>query len=331
MRYGLPSLFIVLACAAITPAAELDRYLIDDTDAVIGIDLRMLLKTPLVQKNYVQTAQKQLQANAELQKNLKELGFDPLRDVDRILLVHGDSCHRSVNGKDEFAPLVIVRGRFDTMKIHAKLAQIAQFVPTLLKINKTADGVLYELHLGDKTFYAALPERTALVASMVKEHVTEALAKVRTKKRTKFKQLGVDYLIEQADHQHCIWVVAMGYMALTRETPLPTAKGKKVDDKQRKKLADSGIEEITGGIRVTDGIQAKVRVKVEDVDAAKQIAEVVQLVLPMVTQAVDSKLDDKRLAPAGEFLRSLLIGAEDRYVMITGELSGKAVVQSLKK
>jgi hypothetical protein len=331
MRHALSSLFVILACAATVPAAELDRYLVDDTDAVVGLDVRMLLKTPLVQKNYLPLAKKQLAANAELQKNLKELGFDPLRDLDRVLVVHGDSCHRMVDGKDEFVPLIIVRGRFDTMKIQTKLAQIAQFVPTLLKIQKTSDGTYYELHLGDKTFYVALPERTAVVASAVKEHITDALAKARNRKKTKFKHLNIDFLVEQADNRHAIWVVALGYTALTRETPLPTAKGKKVEANVRKKLSDSGIDEITGGVQITDSVKALVRVKVEDVDTAKQIAEVAQLVLPMLTQNnLVGKLDDKKLAPAMEFLRSLTVSTTDRYVVVNGELANKSVVESLK-
>jgi hypothetical protein len=317
----------ILVFAASAPAAEVDKYLLDDTDAVLGLDVKMLLQSPLVKKNYVPLAQKQLQSNAEAQKNIKELGFDPLKDVDRILLVHGESCHRSVDGKEQFSPLVIVRGRFDTAKIHTKAAQIAQFAPTVLKVHKNANGIIYELTV-DKTVFIALPDRTSLVASLFKDQVSEALDKGANKKKTKLKSSGLSFLIEQTDNRHCLWAVALGHAAPAADTPLPTAKDKKVEKTARKKLSDSGIDELSGGLTVADGIKADFRIKVQDEETATTISDAVQMFLPQIVQGF--KVEDKRLVPVREFLTSLSVARDVRDLIIRGDVSGKVFVESLK-
>jgi hypothetical protein len=328
MRRCLPLLLVGLFAAS-APAAEADKYLLDDTDAVIGLDVKLLLQSPLVKKNYLPLAQKQLQNNADVQKNLKEIGLDPLRDIDRILLVHGESCHRIVNSKEEFAPFVIIRGRFDTAKIHAKVAQVQQFIPTLLKIHKSGSNVIYEI-TADKSFFLALPDRTTIVGALFKDQVTEALDKAANKKKTKLQTAGMKFMIEQTDNRHTLWVAAKGSAAFSADSPLPTAKDKKVAKSARKKLSDSGIDEISGGITVEDGLKAGFRITVPDEDTAKTIEEAIQTFLPNVVDAVAGKNDDKRLVPVAEFLRSVTIGRDVRDLVVTGSVSGKVFVESLK-
>jgi hypothetical protein len=329
MRRCLP-LLVVAVFATTAPAAEVDKYLLDDTDAILGVDIKLLLQSPLVKKNYLPLAQKQLQSNAEVQKNLKELGIDPFKDIDRILVVHGESCHRSVNSsKEDFAPFVIIRGRFDTAKLHAKVAQLQQFLPTLLKTHKSANGIIYEI-TADKSFFLALPDRTTIVGSLFKDQVSDALDKAANKKKTNLKTAGMRFMIEQTDNKHAVWVAAKGSAAFSADNPLPAAKDKKVDKTARKKLADSGIDEISGGITVDDGLKAGFRLTVEDEESAKMIAETVQTFLPNIVDAVVGKSDDKRLVPVGEFLRSLSVGRDVRDLVITGNVSGKVFVDSLK-
>jgi len=328
MRRCLPLLLVALFAAS-APAAEVDKYLLDDTDAVLGLDVKLLLQSPLIKKNYLPLAQKQLQSNAEVQKNLKEIGLDPLRDIDRILVVHGESCHRLVNSKEEFAPFVIIRGRFDTAKIHAKMAQLQQFIPTLLKVHKYGTGTLYEITV-DKAFFLALPDRTTIVGSLFKDQVTEALDKAANKKKTKLQTAGMKFMIEQTDNRHALWVAAKGSAAFSADTPLPTTKDKKVEKNARKKLSDSGIDELSGGITVEEGLKAGFRVIVQDEETAKTVEEAIQTFLPQIVDGVVGKNDDKRLVPVAELLRSLTIGRDVRDLVVTGSVSGKVFVDSLK-
>lgn len=328
----LGMLTVALGLCATASAADVDKYLLDDTDAVIGLEIKVLLKAPLVQKNYVPLARKQIQGNAEVQKQLTELGFDPFRDLDRVLIVHGESCHRGSKGsKDEVSPLVIARGKFDATKIHTKFTQLAQFVPTVFKVHKEKNGVVYEVAGGDKTFYLAMPDRGTIVGSMYKDHISDALDKGLGKKTTKLQNGSLKFLISQVDYNHSVWVAALGHAAFNEDNPLPTVKDKKVAKNARKKLSDSGIDEISGGITVSDGLKADFRVIVPDEDTAKQISEVVQTFLPqLIDGIVGDRKQDKKMAPVQEFLKSMTVGRDVRDLIIRGDVSGKVFVESLK-
>lgn len=325
------SVFVLaLAFTVTASAADVDKYLLDDTDAVLGLDVKLLLKSPLVQKNYVPLAKKQIQANAEAQKQLVEAGFDPFKDVDRILIVHGESCHRTVKGKDEVSPFVIVRGRFDATKIQTKLNQLAQFVPTVFKIHKEKNGTIYEI-AGEKTLFLAMPDRGTVVGSLFKDQVSDALDKGLNKKQTKLKNGGLKFMISQVNNDHSVWVAALGHAAFSEESSLPIAAGKKVEKNARKKLSDSGIEEISGGVTVSDFLKADFRVQVQDEETAKMITDVVEQFLPqLIAGVVGDRKDDKKMEPVKEFLKSLTVSRDIRDLIIKGDVSGKVFVESLK-
>lgn len=324
-------LVVTLAFAAPASAAEVDKYLLDDTDAVLGLNVRLLLESPLVKKHYLPLAQGIL-SKPEVASQFRDYGIDPLKDVDRVLLVHGDSCHRSVDGKEQISPLVIVRGRFDLVKFSAKTAQLAQFAPQLVQLQRTpSGGTLYEVTLEKTTLFIAMPDRTTLVGSLFKEAVSDALDKGTGKKKTHLKHYGMRFLIEQADYKNALWAAALGRAAIGGESPLPVSKGKKVESGARQKLSDSGVREVSGGITVADGIKVALRIKVEDPETAKTVSDALNQFLPQLgAKDFDGKLADKKAAPARELLRSLAVAAEDNDLIVQGSVPGKVIVDSLK-
>lgn len=320
----------LLACTVSASAADVDKYLLDDTDAVAGLEVKLLLKSPLVQKNYAPLAKKQLQATGEAQKQLTEVGFDPFKDVDRILIVHGESSHRTVKGKEEISPFVIVRGRFDAAKIQAKMAQLAQFAPTIFKIHKEKNGTVYEI-AGEKTLFVAMPDRGTVVGSLFKDQVSDALDKGLNRKQTKLQNSGLKFMISQVNNDHSLWVAALGHAAFNEDNGLPTVKDKKIAKNARKKLSDSGIDEISGGISVGDGLKADFRVQVQDEETARMISDAVQQFLPQIIEGVvGNRQDDKKMVPVKEFLKSLTVGRDVRDLIVRGDVSGKIFVDSLK-
>ena len=136
MKLAQPLLVFLLAVRAI-PAA--DRSLTDffpaGTKVVFGINVRKVAESPLAQAGLTQAkAQVQAQAAAADWLRIASLaGFDPLRDIDEVLV--------ATNGEGQNPPsLIVVTGRFDV----ARLAQGAKRyldVP-LLGGDKPTDGVV---------------------------------------------------------------------------------------------------------------------------------------------------------------------------------------------
>jgi len=136
MKLAQPLLVLLLAVRAV-PAA--DRSLTDffpaGTKVVFGINVRKVAESPLAQAGLTQAkAQMQSQAAASDWLKLAALaGFDPLRDIDEVLV--------ATNGEGQNPPaLIVATGRFDV----ARLAQGANRyldVP-LLGGDKPTDGVV---------------------------------------------------------------------------------------------------------------------------------------------------------------------------------------------
>jgi hypothetical protein len=136
MKLAQPLLVFLLAVRAI-PAA--DRSLTDffpaGTKVVFGINVRKVAESPLAQAGLTQAkAQVQAQAAAADWLRIASLaGFDPLRDIDEVLV--------ATNGEGQNPPsLIVATGRFDV----ARLAQGAKRyldVP-LLGGDKPTDGVV---------------------------------------------------------------------------------------------------------------------------------------------------------------------------------------------
>src|SRR5690349_4649491 len=96
------SLALALPALAAAPAGSYEKYLPDETDGVITINVRQLLDSELIKKAGLDKAL----AGEDAQKALGVIGLDPLKDIDRVVIA---------GGKDE--GLVIIQGKFDPAKL----------------------------------------------------------------------------------------------------------------------------------------------------------------------------------------------------------------------
>jgi hypothetical protein len=321
---GLPLVVLSLA-AAVAPAAEPDKYLPEDTDAVLVLNVRQVFDSAVFKKNYLPLIQAELKTKPELQNQFKEIGFDPLRDIDRLVIATGESVLRT-DSKGEMGALVILRGKFDVAKVHAKLAQLAPFVGKLLQIHKKSTGIVYELNLEGRSIFFALPERGTLVAATQQAPVQDALDKGAGRKKATLKHKDVATLIAKTDGKQAAWVVATGRATVAFDP------GPKNEKNSRRTLADSGVDEVSGGFWVTDGVKAAFGVKVQNEAAATAVSDALQTELAKaVDKGFDGAFDEKRLAPLREFLKEMVIAGDGKHIVIQSEVPGRVFAASVKK
>src|SRR6516162_8339285 len=139
MRHVIIPLTVFLAAVS-GRAADLDPYLPEDSEVVINLNVRQIVDSDLFKKNALEAAQEALRGNDQVQDILKELGFDPFKDLDRVLAA-------SPGGAEEDRGLIIAHGRFDVAKFQAKAEQVAKDDAEHLKIHKILGGkhLLYEV------------------------------------------------------------------------------------------------------------------------------------------------------------------------------------------
>ncbi len=93
------------AAPAPPPAADLDKYLPDDAHSVGVLNVKQTTSWPPFQKQVQDPIQQLLKTSEPLQQILKDTGFDPLRDVDRVVI--GGAAGNG--GMDFF----LIQGKFD--------------------------------------------------------------------------------------------------------------------------------------------------------------------------------------------------------------------------
>jgi hypothetical protein len=132
-------------------------------------------------------------------------------------------------------------------------------------------------------------------------------------------------LVQKADVKQSLWLAATGRMTYTIEAPKGNAKPVKLT------LTSAGIEEITGGITVSDGVKSAFAVALRDEKTAKAAAGSLQEDLNELLERVFAAAGkDKKLDPMREFLRTLAITANGKSLTLEGEVAGKVFEDSLK-
>src|SRR5262249_48529676 len=114
----------------------------------------------------------------------------------------------------------------------------------------------------DKPLFVAATSKTTIVAASSKDYVTEALDKAAGKKKTNLKSKEFADLLTAADAKQSMWLVITG----------PALQKGLSQFDQGKDLA-SKIENVTGGVKLTDDVQMKFVINTKDADAAKSLAK----------------------------------------------------------
>jgi hypothetical protein len=302
-------LTLVLAVPAGVRAADLDPYLPADTEFYLSVNVREILDSPLVKKNALPSLRDALGSVEEVNDVLKDLGFDPFKDLDRIIVA-------SPSSGDNDRGLIVVRGTFDVKKFQDKAADAAQNNDDVLKIHKVplGGGVTHEVYQvdvpgQDLTLYVTLAGNKTMLVSRGKDYVVNALKQVRAKKQPVLKNKAFQALVESMDAKQSLTVAVLGKSLGALEDLQILPKG--VRD------ALASIEAIGGGVTVGKEMKLDLAVSTKNEQSARTVRD-----------AVDKgvKLGLVGLALLGDDRKELSLLLE---VMKTVKVSGKAKVVSL--
>src|SRR5207237_221418 len=146
------------------------RFLPADTEVYSIVNIRQILNSALIKKVGVDTIRKLLEQQQEVSDVLKDLGLDPLKDVDKIV-----SASPSTGEQDK--GLIIIHGRFDVEKFRARAAKEAKDNKEVLKPFKLAGQECYEVVISDANLsvFVGFAGKTTIVIAMSKDYLGDAL------------------------------------------------------------------------------------------------------------------------------------------------------------
>jgi hypothetical protein len=263
----------------------------------------------------------------QVESVLKELGFDPFKDLERVTLA-------SPGGTEKDRGLVILHGTFNLDKFKAKGDEAARDYPDYLKIHKVPVGagatqVGYEVTPpdADMPLFVALPAKDTLLASPGKDYVVDALKRAARKARPALKNKDVQALLDKMDEKQSVSVAILG-SALTKGGGAPPAV---------KGLFEK-VEAIGGGVTVGEDLKVEVALAARTAEGAKELHDSLDkglkqalALLSVVASGVEDKDLKQVLNPALEVVKTLRVSAKGKVVTLKGRVSADVLEDALKK
>lgn len=310
----------LLATAAPARAAETDPYLPNDAHWVLTINARQLLESPLVKKLALEHIQKVLQESDQAKKTMQELGFDPLKDIDRITVAGPGSESTST---PKF--LVICHGRFDTAKFRTTAEQEAK--NENLRI-LTEDGyTIYEVAppswqggeaRGSRTLYVAIVDDHTITAAFDKAQVIETLEKKAGKKSSAIPP-ELQALLARSNPEQSVSFVLLGSVI------------HKFASEETKEHVEP-IQNVVGGLNLGNEVKFDASIHSKDAEAAKDLQQKIQQAVEQAKGAIEIY---KEQAPAVGALLDVLdvlkVETKDQNVLLNADVGSDKIEKSLKK
>jgi hypothetical protein len=316
-RLWLSGLALLAAASLAAPArAALDRYLPPDAEVYVSFNLKQAFDSGLAKKLGLDKAKEALKGVDEVEAVFKDLGFDPFKDLDNIIIA-------GPGGNDKDKGLLIVHGTFDLAKFKAKAEEAAKTNGDILKISKSGDHLIYEVVLPDQdqSLFVALAEKSTMLASPGKDYVLDALKKVDSKDKPTLKNKAFQTLLEKMSDKQTVSVAALGSALLKGQ--LAETPAKEVLEK---------LDAVGGGFTVTDDLKLEVVFSTKTAADAKEVEK-------QISDGVNSALTIVGLLAGGQkefgivldLLKSIKTKVEDKTVILKGMLDADAIDKALKK
>jgi hypothetical protein len=317
---------LLLGSASAGPAAEIDKYLPEDTETILTVNVRQILDSPLIKKHALAAARDALKNLDEVQDVLKDLGFDPFKDLDRVIMA-------GPGGTEKDRGLLIVHGTFDLEKFKAKGEEANNNNGDILKIHKVPDGrggqhLVYEVDIPDQdlTLFVALASKDTLLASPGKDYVVDALKKTGRTARPVLANKEFQALLEKIDSRQSLSVAIV-------QTPAgqKALKGLPADVKG---LAEK-IVALGGGFTLTEDLKLEIAITTKTAAEAQEMRESIDNLLKLATAGVavlaGGQKDNPALDFALEILKSARITGKGQTILVKGRLNSDYIEDALKK
>ncbi len=317
----------VLSLALLVPAgraAELDAFLPVDTESYLSINVRQILDSEVFKKAALDQLRDALKSSDEVNDVLKDIGFDPLKDLDRVVIA-------SPRGTETDRGLIIVHGTFDVKKFQARAADAAETNGDVLKIHKVPLGGgathdVWEVILPneDKSLFVALSGNKTLLVSPGKDYVVDAIKQGRLKKKPEMKNKAFQALLEKMDPKQSLSIVVLG-------KALAGAEKMEILPKRAREALGT-IEAVGGGMTVGKEIKLEIAVSSRDETSASGIRETIDRGVKLATVGLTLVTEDQKgLGLVLEVLKTVKVSAKAKVVTVTARLTQDAIDDFFKK
>jgi hypothetical protein len=316
-RLARPILGAALAVALLAaPArsAEMEKYLPDGTVFVLSLNVKNLLKSPLLRAD----EQAFRKAMGEAAKVLGDFGVNPEKDLDRVVLAAGQ-------GMQPNAMLILLEGTFNTAKLEAQIGALARERKGNVEPAEGAPAGVYQVRLPQqarnnpgvpgKVLFTVL-DRNFVAVAADPDALTAALAKKNGKKADVKREVLAE--IAKINPKETASVVVVPPQEMLAGGPA------------------AGMTKITGGVTVGEGVKTDLLLSTKDGTAAKDLAQAINDGLAQIKQFVpilagqQPGVGKKEIDMITEVIDSFKASPQSNGVTIKGEIT-KEFIDKAKK
>jgi len=318
-------LALVLALPAAGRAADLDPYLPVDTTSYVHVNVRQIVDSPLFKTQLLGVARGALKELGEVQDILTDLGFDPFKDLDRVII-------SGPGGTETDRGLIIARGKFDVVKFTRKADEAARDNSDFLKIHKVPLGAgkthpVYEVVIPnqDVSLFVAIADNKTILASPGKDYIVDALRADRDKKKPALKNKDLQALIERLDPKLGLSLAVLG-KPLARAAADSELLPALVTD------ALNNVEAIGGGISITNEVRLDLVVAGKDERSAKSVRDGMERMVDLAKVGLALVAEDrKELGVVRDILKTVNVGGKGKIISVSARLTADVLDEFLKK
>jgi len=310
-NFARAAVFAILVSSPALAAPVPDRLTPADADMVIAIDVRQMLRTPVVQKHALDPLQTLLKRNDELRQLLTAAGLDPLKDIRTIGL--STSGNPAVKGK----LLAVVRGNFDPDKAKTAAEEYAKKHPGRIKALKEGELPMWEITSDNKSFFAAFAGKSALVMTASKEDTVAAVRRADGPPQRLNKELQT--ALDKVPGGESAWMA----MVATEQV-----KQLLQSDDTAKDFAEA-LQSVTGTLELTDDALLTLVVHSSNAEAAAQIKSKLDDLLKVFAFVGAGRDGSGQIVK--DVLDSIKLGTDKNDVSIRVKLTGAQIEKARQK
>ena len=319
---------IALFAVALTPfagtlrAADIDPLVPPDTESYLAINVKSAIGSPLFEQQLLGPLKDALGEVPELKAIAGDLGFDPLKDIHRVLIA-------MAGGNDTDRGLLIAHGTFDVAKFEKKAKDAAKDNADAFKIHKVKRGAatstVWEVIVPgqDNSTFIALVSDKILVASPGKDYVVDALEQHRSKKKATLKNKEFQALVENLDARQTVSFAVLGKsLAAALGDALPAG----FTDSLKK------IDAIGGGLTISNEVKLDVLVASKDATSAESVRTTLDkgVKLGMIGLALLTE-GRKELEVLLEVVKTVKVGGKGKVVALSARLTADVLKDFFEK
>lgn len=290
-------------------AAEPDKLLPADSNAIISLNVQQLMSSPFGKKFLVEQFKELISGTPEVMDLLKLADVDPVKDLERINV--------GINTNSIEDATMIIRGKFAMDKVNAVMKKIAEKEADKMAVVKIGNRTAYEVKSDAMSLFMIPAADGVIVASSSKTGVQAALER-QGNRNLQLKSQALAALIGKADDN------AAGYSVIITKGLLD---GLGIQLPEQVQELVGKITSLTGEVKAGDDISLSLTANTTDAESAMQIGELLKLGLQAAPDLIGQQEELKAALP---FVRALRVESKGNTATLRLTITQEMVEKALR-